>query len=586
MPTKYAWGGVHGSLVAYHEEATETRAIQNRDVSSLYPSLIEGYNYLSRNVPDPQLFYSIRRERIDAKHRGDKKLAKELKLPLNTVSGAQENRSNDLYDPLPTRSLRISGQLFLTMLAVQLLRACKTIKLLNFNTDGLMYSLDREEIPIADEISAAWEKTTGFELETDDIQKVWIKDVNNLIEIKTDGEVKTVGSYLNYGISVKGAWTINNSAVIIKKALVEYFSKGTPPADTILACDDITQFQIIAKAGSMYKEAYHEVNGEHEPVQKVNRVYATKDERYGKLYKVKAENDATARIASLPEHCVIDNGNTLTIADVDKTFYIELAQKRINDYLGIKPEKKGRTKKMAATPKKEVTPINVYGKLMEARVQFLAAGVSKSGKNIKLSFKYFELDDIIPTATRIFNDVRLIPLISFTDDVATLKVIDIDNPEDFITFTSPMRDPAPIISSRTGEEVTNAVQRLGSTQTYLRRYLYYIALDICEADEYDADSGDGSTPIVHAPSIPATAEQRTEVKNNLTNAKGNASELQIKQLKNALKALIEQQPDKQDFAVKVAVETKSFTEISKEVCEQLISQIVDMTEETADGKAD
>ena len=64
MPCKYAWGGVHGSLTCYYEEATEERVVQNRDVSSLYPSLIEGYNYLSRNVPDPQLFYDIRKDRI------------------------------------------------------------------------------------------------------------------------------------------------------------------------------------------------------------------------------------------------------------------------------------------------------------------------------------------------------------------------------------------------------------------------------------------------------------------------------------------------------------------------------------------
>ena len=141
---------------------------------------------------------------------------------LNTVSGAQENRYNDLYDPLPTRSLRISGQLFLTVLTMRLLNACKTIRLLNLNTDGLMYSIDKSELAFVDEIVHAWEAETKFELEVDDIQRVWIKDVNNLLIIKTNGEVKTVGGYLNYGVSVKGAWAINNNMVIVKKALIEY----------------------------------------------------------------------------------------------------------------------------------------------------------------------------------------------------------------------------------------------------------------------------------------------------------------------------------------------------------------------------
>ena len=380
MPCKYAWGGVHGSLSCYYEESTEDRVIQNRDVSSLYPSLIEGYNYLSRNVPNPQLFYDIRKDRIKAKHDGDKQTATDLKLPLNTVSGAQENQYNDLYDPLPTRSMRISGQLFLTMLTMQLLNACKTIKLLNLNTDGLMYSIDKSELHIVDEIASAWEKQTKFELETDNIAKVWLKDVNGLLFVDTKGKVKTVGGYLNYGISVKGAWSINNSAIIVKQAVINYFINGTPPEDTINGCNDIFKFQIIAKAGGKYKEAYHLVNGEKQPVQKVNRVYATNDTRYGKLFKIKAEDDTTAKIESLPEHCIIDNDNHLTIDDVDKTFYIEMATKRINDYLGIKPEKnKKEKKKMATTPKTN----NVYEKLLAARVAFLESNVTKSGKNMQ-----------------------------------------------------------------------------------------------------------------------------------------------------------------------------------------------------------
>ena len=573
MPCKYAWGGVHGSVTCFYDESTDDHIIQNRDVSSLYPSLIEGYNYLSRNVPDPQLFYQIRRDRIEAKHNGDKQTATDLKLPLNTVSGAQENKYNDLYDPLPTRSLRISGQLFLTMLAVSLLRACKTIKLLNFNTDGLMYSVDKSELPIVDEVSAQWEKTTGFELETDDISKVWIKDVNSLLIIMTSGKVKTVGSYLNYGISVKGAWAINNNATVIKKALIDHFVHGTPPEDTINACDDIFQFQIIAKAGAKYRDAYHMVDGEKVPVQKVNRIYATSDPRYGKLFKVKAENDSEAKIEMLPEHCIIDNDNHLTIADVDKQFYIDMAKKRINDFMGIKPEKKGRKTKMANT-----TPKNVYQKLLEARVLFMEEDVKKSGKNMKMSYKYFELQDIVPVATPIFQKVGLLPVTTFENDVATMSVINVDKPDEYINFTSPMREIEPIISNKTGGEVTNAIQRLGSVETYQRRYLYMIALDIVESDSIEPLTGD-NTPPASKPTAPATPEQRQEVTKNLTDPEGNATELQIKGLKAAMAKLLEADPTKEDFVAQIALQTNGLTNISKVDCEKLVQAITTMLEE-------
>lgn len=580
MPCKYAWGGVHGSLTGYYEEETDTRVIQNRDVSSLYPSLIELYKYLSRNVPDPELFYAIRRDRIKAKHDGDKQTAKDLKLPLNTVSGAQENKYNDLYDPLPTRSLRISGQLFLTILTMRLLNACETIRLLNLNTDGLMYSVDKTELPIVDKIAREWEAETKFELEVDHVRKVWIKDVNNLLMIKTDGEVKKVGGYLNYGISVKGAWSINNTSIIVKKAIAEYFVNGTPVEETVNNSTDIFEFQIIAKAGAKYREAYHLVDGEQVPVQKVNRVYATADERYGKLFKVKAENDSTAKIEMLPEHCIIDNDNHLTIADVDKTFYIEMAKKRVNDFLGVKPEKKKstrRTKTMATTTKTE----NVYQKLIKAREQFLNADVQKTGKNMHLSFKYFELDDIVPPAIRIFSAIGLVPVVNFTADTGTMTIINTDNPEDTVSFVAPFNQIAPIMSN-TGKQATNEMQALGSSITYMRRYLYMMALDICESDTIDANAGKpvpaDTAPAPAAPKAPATPQQRQEVKEELTAPADNATTLQIKGLKSVLKKLKDSDPTKEELIAQIAVQTKGFTEISKSDCEALITRITAMLE--------
>ena len=583
MPCKYAWGGVHGSLSCYYEESTEDRVIQNRDVSSLYPSLIESYNYLSRNVPDPQLFYDIRKDRIKAKHDGDKQTATDLKLPLNTVSGAQENQYNDLYDPLPTRSLRISGQLFLTMLAMQLLNACKTIKLLNLNTDGLMYSIDKSELHIVDEIASAWEKQTKFELETDDIAKVWLKDVNNLLFIDTKGKVKTVGGYLNYGISVKGAWAINNNATIVKQAIIDYFVKGTPPEETINKCNDIFAFQMIAKAGSKYKEAYHLVDGEKQAVQKVNRVYATNDTRYGKLFKIKAENDATAKIEMLPEHCIIDNDNQLTIDDVDKTFYIEMAKKRINDYLGIKPIKNKKEKnKMATTNTTKAQ--NVHQKLLKARAMFLAAGTKKSGKNMQLAFKYFELDDIVPIATKIFEEVGLISLVAFEDEQAIMSIVNIENPEDAVSFSAPFKPIEPIVSNA-GKQVTNEMQALGSSITYMRRYLYMIALDICEPDSIDAITNPSPAPVqTIAPVVNPVVNVANPVVNiapekPLTNADSNASEIQLRQLKTVLKQLKDQDPTKEEMISRIAIETKGFTVISKADCETLTLKICEMLSE-------
>lgn len=569
MPCKYAWGGVHGSQLCYFEERNGNRIIQNRDVSSLYPSLIEQYNYLSRNVSNPKIFYNIKKDRIAAKHNGDMQLAKDLKLPLNTVSGAQENKYNDLYDPLPTRSLRISGQLFLTILLMRLIKACKTFKPLNFNTDGLMYSIDKKELSIVDKICTDWEKETRFELETDNIQKVWIKDVNNLLFINTDGHIKKVGSYLNYGISSKGQWAINNSAIVVKKATIEYLANGVPVEETIANNNDIFDYQIIAKAGSKYSRAYQLIDGKEVPTQKVNRVYATSSKNLGKLYKVKEENSSIAKIENLPDHCIIDNDNQLTIKDVDKTYYIDLATKRVNDFLGIKPERK---MKMAAKKVETSKELNVYQKLIKARNEFLNTYITQSGKNINLEFKYFELSDIVPSITRIFNSIGLIAIANFTNDTATLNIINTDKSDEPIEFTAPFTQVEPIISN-TGKQVTNNMQALGSSITYMRRYLYLIAMDICVNDDIEPTITKETNIKVstsNANKKPKTTEEREKIKEDLTNTDGNATPLQIKGLKTKLKELKDKCPDKEEWIAKIALRTESFTKITKAECEKLI----------------
>lgn len=580
-PGVVGYGGIHAAIPNYFFVESEDRVIRNKDAASYYPHLMTLCGYTSRNIPSAKVFEDVLETRMKAKASGDKATANALKLVVNTTYGALLNRYNDLFDPLMGRSVCITGQLFLLELAQHLYADIPDLKIVQLNTDGIMVECDRKYLPKLDEICDEWQSRTGFELEEDAVVRIAQKDVNNYVEVQEGGKAKSKGGYLVRGISTVGAFNINNNACIVAAAVKEYLVNGVPVEDTINGCNDIFQFQLIAKAGVKYREAYHLVDGEKVPVQKVNRVYATKDERYGKLFKVKAENDSTAKIEMLPEHCIIDNDNHLTIDDVDKTFYIEMAKKRINDFLGIKPEKKkGGRKKMATTKKTETTDtaaMNIYQKLLKARAMFLEADVKKTGKNMHLSFKYFELEDIVPTATRIFGEVGIVPLVNFTADTATMTIVNTDNPEETVTFVSPFNQIAPIVSN-TGKQATNEMMALGSSITYMRRYLYMIALDICESDGIDANAG-VPAPAAPAPKAPpATPEQRQEVKQELTAPDDNATALQIKSLKAVLKKLKDADPSKEEMIAQIAVQTNGFTVISKADCETLIQRITAMLE--------
>jgi hypothetical protein len=123
--------------------------------------------------------------------------------------------------------------------------------------------------------------------------------------------------------------------------------------------------------------------------------------------------------------------------------------------------------------------MNVFKKLQDARVKLHNTQLHKSGKNNFAKFNYFELADFIPTVTKIFNELGLCGVVSFTGDTAYLTVYNVDGEkDDFVTFTSPL-----VMASM---DRVQPIQSLGATHTYLRRYLWLMAMEIVENDVVDA----------------------------------------------------------------------------------------------------
>ena len=130
--------------------------------------------------------------------------------------------------------------------------------------------------------------------------------------------------------------------------------------------------------------------------------------------------------------------------------------------------------------------MSIYRKLQEARIQLQRSKLSKSGKNKFAGYEYFELADFLPEIQEICLKVGLCGIVSFTPDTAYLTFHDIDAVEpnvatSFTTFTSPM--------SSAQLKGCHEVQNLGAVQTYLRRYLWTMAFEICEHDSLDAVTG-------------------------------------------------------------------------------------------------
>lgn len=297
----------------------------------------------------------------------------------------------------------LTGQLLLTQLIIELENNVKSFQLIQSNTDGIMFSLNRSELEHARAIVDGWSKHTRLGMEEDQIKKVIQKDVNGYIIEMFNGKIKFKGGYVSdYEPLFK-----HNSLSIVATAIVKYFVEGKPVEETIYECDDPFKFQLIAKTGSTYDYTVHYVDGEEIPVQKVNRLYAVKNERYGVVKKVKKQyltldEDGERRYyinqkgkrtykknwetddngdffikkdttQNCPTHAIIDNTCEITIDTIDREWYINIAKQRINDFLGIKEENKMATSKKTTTTNETVMPsiFNADGTLNEtlARIQ-------------------------------------------------------------------------------------------------------------------------------------------------------------------------------------------------------------------------
>ena len=125
--------------------------------------------------------------------------------------------------------------------------------------------------------------------------------------------------------------------------------------------------------------------------------------------------------------------------------------------------------------------MNVYSKLAKARVELQSIEMSKSGHNKFAGYKYFELGDFLPHINSIFDKLGLCDVITFSNETAYLTIYDtseMDKVFGVTVFSTPMAE-APLKGAL-------PIQALGAQHTYMRRYLYMLALNITEHDAIDA----------------------------------------------------------------------------------------------------
>ena len=297
----FGMGGLHSVNTPERFEMCDNVVILDDDVSSLYPSIIIQNNIYPKHLGPEfvKVYKQIRDERIEAKHNGNKLKNETLKLAINGLTGNLQSEYSWVYDPEAVLRIRINGQLLLLMYAESIMLIGGNI--IQSNTDGLAYTIDKSLLTKANEVKSWWEHLTGLELEREEFERFYQYAINDYIGVKKGWSethdprlIKKKGLFIDEPVLGKGL-----APLIIPEALNKYFVEGISPEETVKNCKDIKKFCTFQKVDKKFEVFYGGKRVAH-----INRYYMS---MYGKpIYKQKIDESGkpigsqTALCASSP----------------------------------------------------------------------------------------------------------------------------------------------------------------------------------------------------------------------------------------------------------------------------------------------
>lgn len=249
VPHKLGLGGVHGSIEGTTITPDDDELIVDIDYKSLYPSLkiqngfipshigvkyLEAYKgmyHTRNNVLKPAM------KELEYGSEEYNKLDREqdvMKLVLNSSFGKEGEKYSKVYDPSSLLHTTLTGQLTLMMVIEKL--SLKGYKTFYANTDGITLKINKKDLDVVQKITTKFDKKTGLEMEYNYFTSSHIRDVNNFVNITSDGKVKSKGAFGEPSIEK------NSQTPIVFEAIRKYLLDGTSIRKTIKDCDDVNKF--------------------------------------------------------------------------------------------------------------------------------------------------------------------------------------------------------------------------------------------------------------------------------------------------------------------------------------------------------
>ena len=322
-------GGIHSLHTPQIFVPSDNEYIGHSDVASMYPSFIIKYKWIPRHLGKEfwQVYSQIYKERIEAKHSGQKLKNLALKLTLNSVTGKMQQETSWMYDPFSVFKIRINGQLILLMLVDRLLELnCKIVQV---NTDGVMYIAQKTQREAVQEAVSEVERLTQLTFESDDYEAFYQYAINDYFGVEKGYSqshdpklIEKKGMFITDPRLGKGL-----APAIIPKAVINYFLTKQPTSEYIKNSKNIEDFLMYQRVDKKFKVLHGDV-----PIQRINRFYASTNDY--SLFKV----DPTGKVANMLTKSgvtILNKMNDIPIEGrhLNYQYYISEANKIISEFV-------------------------------------------------------------------------------------------------------------------------------------------------------------------------------------------------------------------------------------------------------------
>lgn len=322
-------GGIHSLHTPQIFVPNDNEYIGHSDVASMYPSFIIKYKWIPRHLGKEfwQVYSQIYKERIEAKHSGQKLKNLALKLTLNSVTGKMQQETSWMYDPFSVFKIRINGQLILLMLVDRLLELnCKIVQV---NTDGVMYIAQKTQREAVQEAVSEVERLTQLTFESDDYEAFYQYAINDYFGVEKGYSqshdpklIEKKGMFITDPRLGKGL-----APAIIPKAVINYFLTKQPTSEYIKSSKNIEDFLMYQRVDKKFKVLHGDV-----PIQRINRFYASTNDY--SLFKV----DPTGKVANMLTKSgvtILNKMNNIPIEGrhLNYQYYISEANKIISEFV-------------------------------------------------------------------------------------------------------------------------------------------------------------------------------------------------------------------------------------------------------------